>query len=345
MKLQEMPITKIKITENHRVNIEKSSLEDLMQSIKQDGLKHPIGVAQKGDVYILRFGQRRLLAFKKLGYKTIPVTVTAFEDDKNLMIENLAENMQRRDPSFAEMGRMIKKLEDDHDLSIKEISVRLGMPVGKIQQIIKVYSALPEKYRRKVVFMEKGGGRGARKGCIPANVATKIADMKKHHGLKDKAVDSVFKNVVEKGLDRLDLDNVGTLIGSGMGVEEAMENMTAYGVFPVSVVALHEEISELMGRYGLINRKHLFLRIMYGEAPPLVKPEFVSTGIALAKKKVKKESRAGFKKMRAELAKRSKSGKLSDEQKAALEPTAKLPVGEWTDEQCAQIKGIYEDTK
>ena len=72
MPLQNIAIKKIKVVENHRVNIDATHLDELMQSIKQHGLMQPIGVALNGaGSFVLRFGHRRLLACEKLGYKTL----------------------------------------------------------------------------------------------------------------------------------------------------------------------------------------------------------------------------------------------------------------------------------
>jgi ParB/RepB/Spo0J family partition protein len=340
MKVQEIPIEKIRITENHRVNIDSTHLDELMQSIKQRGLIQPIGVSANGhNDYILRFGQRRLLACKKLGYKTISASIEDVAGEQNLLLENLTENMQRKDPSFAELGRIIDKLAKE--LSVKEISVRLGIPAPKIKQIVDVYHALPEKFRKRIVFMEKGGGRKERKGCIPAQAAMKIVEMKKHHGLKDKEVDHVFNAVVEHGMDKLDLDNVGDLIHSGMSVDAAMRNVREYGVFTLDVVAKHSEVTQLMEKHGLISRKHLFKKIIYGEIPALIKPSFVSTGIVVKKEKPKEIKRkiAPFIKIRKELTKL----KLTEEQGAALASTRNVDPEDWSDEQCYQLQTMYAD--
>ena len=78
MIVNEIPIKDIDISEfNTRKNLEDgqfdSSIEDLAQSIKKQGLLQPITVFQKSDGrYSLVAGQRRLLAYQKLGRPAIP---------------------------------------------------------------------------------------------------------------------------------------------------------------------------------------------------------------------------------------------------------------------------------
>lgn len=52
---KEIPIKSITIAENHRNKVEDDSIAELMQSIKQNGLKQPIGVCKNktgGGVYV-----------------------------------------------------------------------------------------------------------------------------------------------------------------------------------------------------------------------------------------------------------------------------------------------------
>lgn len=345
MSLQKIPINKIKITENHRTTIDDSALAELMQSIKQKGLLQPIGVSKDGKKgFIFRFGHRRLLACKKLGHTTIDCIVSERLSEQEILFDNLTENMQRKDPSFAEFGRVIHRLEK-MDLSTSQIAVRLGLPVVKIRQIVKVYNSLPEKFRKKVVFMERGGGRKARKGCIPAQVAIKIIEMKKKHGLKDKYIDTIFEHSVENGLDKLDLDNVGQLIGGGMTALQALENAAKHGVYTVEIVVEHGIVQKLMNEHRLINRMHLFKKAIYGEIPPIPKPKFVFTGIQLAEKKIIEIDKKPFQKMRFTLMLRAKSKMLTDAQVAALKSTQGVPLQDWTEEQCNQIKEIHDSFK
>ena len=346
-KVSEVQLSKIKITENHRVNVEKTNLDELMQSIKQHGLMQPIGLAPNGKgKYKLRFGQRRFLACQKLGYKTITAMISGEIKEEKLLLENLTENMQRSDPSFAEFGRIIKKLEDEYELSLKEISVRLGVPTVKVTAIRRVYNDMPEKYRKRVAFLSPGSGRSSLKNkMIPAQVATKIVAIKKQHGLNDASVGHIFDTVSSENLDAADLTNVGDLIAGGMSAERALKHITDYGVFSINVVGKHTEIAELMEKYGVISKKHLFKKIMYGELPPLVKPSWISTGIIIEKPKVEKIDNKQFAKMRGELVKLAKAGHLRETQMAALLPTKELPLDQWTEEQCHQVESILEDVK
>jgi ParB/RepB/Spo0J family partition protein len=341
MSLQKVEINKIKVVENHRTNVNETHLDEMMQSIKQHGVLQPIGIAKDGKGgYVLRFGQRRLLACKKLGYKTIDAMVTDEKDENKLDIEGLTENIQRKDPSFAEMGRVILKLEKN-GLALNEVAVRLGISLPKIKSVVEVYQSLPEKLRQKVMFMEKGGGRKARKGCIPANIAVKIVNMKKDHGLSDKSTDNLFDKVVNEEVSEKDLQNVSTLMGGGLTAEQALANAAQYGVYTVSVVVKKSDIQDLLGKHRLMNTVSLLKKAIYGEIPAIPKPPFVFTGLTLDKKIVHEQDKKPFIKIRIALMGMMRAKMLSEAQAAALKSTSGSSK-DWTPEQCEQLNSIYK---
>lgn len=343
--VKDVPIKQIKVVENHRTNIDKTELHELMESIKQHGLKQPIGVAEhKRGGYVLLFGHRRMLACQKLGHNTIRASVESEVSNEKMLIINLTENMQRKDPSFAELGRIIAKLET-MKLTTKEIAARLGIPENKIRTVVSVYNGLPSKFRSRVTFMEKGGGRKARRGMIPADVATKIVSLKKDHGLKDKAVEDIFTHVAENGADKLDLQNLGIMMNQGVSAADAMKRMDEYAVYTFDFVASKQEVNALMANNSIFKRQNVFKRIMYGELPALKRPAFLAHEIKNLPKPVKVkptvQDNGRYEEMRKKLVVRARIGNLTEDQARALKSTEKIKPREWTPEQCRQLENIF----
>jgi len=320
--VRDIKIKNIKVVENHRVNVDKTDLHELMSSIKQHGLKQAIGVSQKGkDKYVLLFGHRRMMACQKLGWVTIPAAVEKDVSEEKLLVINLTENMQRKDPSLAEFGRIINKLEEKMKLSTAEVAARIGIPITKITSIKKIYEGLPEKWRSKVFFMEKGLGRAKKKGMIPAGIANKIVNMKKAHGMKDKTVDKIFNHVIDGGVDSMDLDNVGIMMDSGLDLETALKRMGEYKVYAFSFVAKVSEISELVIQQQMPSLQVIFKKIMYGELPPISKPKFLPSEKGPAsktKQEVAISRNKRFSAMMTSLNVRAKMNTLSSTQKDAV---------------------------
>lgn len=276
MKILEIPIKKIVVTENHRTNIGETHLDELMNSMRQNGLEQPIGLAEYGaGKYQLVFGHRRLLAAEKLGWKTITAQIRPAIKDKEHLILNLTENLQRKDPSFPELGRAIGRLEK-MKLTMAEISARLGIPLNKVRSIYRAYESLPAKHRNKVKYAGKPGAR-TKDGTLPPNVATAIIRVKKSHGLSDKACDHLVKYASEGGMGSDELVILSQLMESGMPFSQAKEKMMGYKVYRVDVIANKFEVGERMEEIGVPSSQQVLKKIIYGELPALKKPDFVTT--------------------------------------------------------------------
>lgn len=272
VQVSEIPIKQIFVVENHRSKIEKTHLEELMQSIKQHGIKQAIGVSQDGkNHYTLIFGHRRLLACQKLGWETIPASVLQDIDPEKMMILNLTENIQRKDPSFAELGRGIEKLKK-MGLNYAEISARLGIPEKKVKDIAGVYDSIPSSVRSKVSFMSKGTHV---KGKIQPQVATRIAMIKREFGLTEKACEEMVKYVIDTEMSKEDIGNMVVLLKSGMTVDQAIEKLCDYHVYTLQIVAHRNTVSKIIHENGCPSYKNLFQKIIYGQIKGIPKPDFI----------------------------------------------------------------------
>ncbi len=115
VEIKELPMNKIKIGRNSRMSVSKEDLSGLMQSINSTGLLEPIGVikAKTGDSYQIAYGNRRFMAFSKLGLHSIPAVIHEYKNENDVDVKNLAENVQRRNISLAEIGRYASILEGE----------------------------------------------------------------------------------------------------------------------------------------------------------------------------------------------------------------------------------------
>jgi len=129
-----------------RLHIDESELKDLTRSIKLHGLIQPIAVIKVGEnEYILKAGQRRWLAHKELGLKTIKAIVQEEtilpkkEKEKALFEIAVMENTQRENLNPLELAlslrsAMDKKLYKNMD----ELSIALGKSKSYVSKVLKV---------------------------------------------------------------------------------------------------------------------------------------------------------------------------------------------------------------
>lgn len=186
MEIKEISLNKIKLGHNSRLDVSKSELEGLMQSIKKEGLLQPIGVVKRGTSYEIAYGNRRFLAMSKLGRATIPAVVQETEEQTDVDIMNLTENIQRRNISLMEIGRYINTLKASN-LSNAEIAVRLGVEKSYVETCEDAYRRVPEDYRGSIeTKFGKGTGKQSKAapGKITVAAARKIMNAASSYRLK-----------------------------------------------------------------------------------------------------------------------------------------------------------------
>lgn len=113
MRVKHVPIGEIKEGERFRVDL--GDLADLMASIKERGLLHPISIDQS---YVLVAGGRRLAACRELGLEKVPCVIHSLEGELDLREIELLENVVRKDLTWPERARLeqaIYTLKKDKD--------------------------------------------------------------------------------------------------------------------------------------------------------------------------------------------------------------------------------------
>lgn len=129
-----------------RLHIDEQELKNLARSIKLHGLIQPISVIQVGKKrYILKAGQRRWLAHKQLGLKTIKAivqeeTILAKKESQKILFEiAILENIQRDNLNPLELALSLRQAMDKNIYTnLEEISQALGKSKSYISKVMKV---------------------------------------------------------------------------------------------------------------------------------------------------------------------------------------------------------------
>ncbi len=129
-----------------RLEIKKEELKDLMISIKLHGLIQPIAlIKSKDNTYILKAGQRRWLAHKKLGLKKIKAIVedecdiTSHEGKRKLFNIAVLENTQRENLDPLELSLSLQQaLELGLYKTKQELALALSKSNSFISKVIKI---------------------------------------------------------------------------------------------------------------------------------------------------------------------------------------------------------------
>lgn len=140
-------MTQIEPNQNQpRKNFDEEKLNELAQSIQENGLLEPILVQIKGDHYEIVAGERRWRACHIAGLKEIPVIIKEYSDQDQVEI-SLIENIQREDLNPIEEAKAYQKLSDEFHLSQEEIAKKVSKDrasVANTMRLLKLAETVQE---------------------------------------------------------------------------------------------------------------------------------------------------------------------------------------------------------
>ncbi len=219
MEIRKIKLSDIEQNENSRVIYKSTELADLMRSMEQDGLLQPVGVRQLSNGrYDAIFGNRRIMAAKKLGWASINATIVEAATDNDRDILNLVENFKRQQTSVSEDGRIFQKLVDN-DLSPKEIAARLGISDARIQTALDVFNEFPMEFKPLIVNKQQGKNI---KGKISASTAFMVNNIRKSNKLNRGQMRTLLKYSMQSGVGQPQLNSIAPLLRSGMDLQKAI---------------------------------------------------------------------------------------------------------------------------
>lgn len=129
-----------------RKRFDYDELENLAQSIRENGILQPITVRKREDKkYELVSGERRLRAARLVGMVKIPSIVINI-DDKNSAMFSIIENLQRQSLNFFEEAEAIEKLVGKYAMSREEVAQKLGLAPSTVSNKLRILR-LPEEMR------------------------------------------------------------------------------------------------------------------------------------------------------------------------------------------------------
>ena len=123
-------------------------IEDLAESIRQNGIVQPVVVRKEGDRFQLIAGERRWRAAQLAGLQRIPAVVRKAADDRLLELA-LVENIQRKDLNAIEEAKAYEILLEQMKLSQADVARRVGRDRSSISNSLRLLK-LPEKIQGQV---------------------------------------------------------------------------------------------------------------------------------------------------------------------------------------------------
>ena len=142
-----------------RKNFDKEALEELADSIVENGLLQPILVREYGmGRYQIIAGERRFRASKLAGLTEIP-SIILDKDDRKVAEIALIENIQREDLNPIEEAMAYRALAEEYQLTQEEVSMKVGKSRSAIANSTRLLD-LPEDVLTLVASGELSAGHG-----------------------------------------------------------------------------------------------------------------------------------------------------------------------------------------
>jgi ParB family chromosome partitioning protein len=146
-----LPVERIRPrAERPRRAVDEAGLEELADSVRHHGVLQPIRVRASGaGRYEIIAGERRWLAARQAGLRTIPAVITAADDDL-AFLESLVENVQREDLNAVDRAEALRHLRVNLGLqSWEEVGRVVGLSRQHVHNLLRI-GDLPEQIQDDV---------------------------------------------------------------------------------------------------------------------------------------------------------------------------------------------------
>ena len=157
-----------------RKNFNKESLDELTNSIKEQGVIQPIIVRpskSSDSKYELIAGERRWLASQNAGLHEIPAVILDVDDIKSLEFA-IVENVQRRDLTPVEEAQGYQRLVNEFNYNQEKLSKFIGKSRSYIANSLRLLS-LPEEILQMIEREELSAGHA--RSLIGLNNSVELA--------------------------------------------------------------------------------------------------------------------------------------------------------------------------
>lgn len=162
-----------------RKTFEKEPLQELAQSIKENGILQPIIVRKTaGGFFEIVAGERRWRGAQLAGLHEVPVLIKNFEDKEALELA-IVENVQREDLNPMEEAEAYSRLAAEFHLSQQQIAEKVGKDRATVANAIRLL-ALPKEVQEMVAEGRLSVGH--------AKVLLSLPDPKKQSELAKKVL-------------------------------------------------------------------------------------------------------------------------------------------------------------
>lgn len=186
-----VPIDKINPNPNQpRTHFNETLLNELADSIRENGVLQPLLVRKKGKGYEIIAGERRYQASKIAGLEELPVIVKEVDDQKMLELA-LIENLQRSDLNPIEEARGYRQLIKASGMTQEALSKAVSKSRSSITNSLRLLD-LPEPVQQYLFDGRLTAGHARAILAVPyEEQRIKLADKVVAEGLSVRATENL----------------------------------------------------------------------------------------------------------------------------------------------------------
>lgn len=178
-----------------RRDFDPTALEELAQSIQQQGLMQPIVVRflEKGKYEIIA-GERRWRACQQAGLETLPCLIKTVDDEAALAMA-LIENMQREDLNPMEEAAGLHRLHTEFELTHQQVAEVVGKSRSAVTNLLRLINLQSEVK----VLVERGDldmGHARALLSLPAPIQIQAAKTAVARGLSVRQMEAYVKTLM-----------------------------------------------------------------------------------------------------------------------------------------------------
>ncbi len=192
------------LEKNTRLETNDEAFNDLMRSIKENGLLQPIGVIEEHEL-----------------------------TKEEFLTTNIIENVHREELSPIALSNAVNKLLDE-GLTLSQIAIRLSQNKSRIRNLIEMTRTIGDELD-KATFSLPGGKN--RNGKIPYSILKAIGSMRIKGDEKKKLVEYTRHHELTAG----DIYVIKKLTSSGMNVEEAIQKFDEF-IVKTPLLVINREV-------------------------------------------------------------------------------------------------------
>ncbi len=192
-----------------RKKFSEDALQELSDSIKEQGVIQPIIVEKEGDRYTIIAGERRFRAARMAGLFEIPAIVRHYSDSEKLEAA-LIENIQREDLNAVEEALGYQMLMNTLHLNQEEVAKKVGKKRSTIANSLRLLK-LPDDMQSALINGEITAGHARALLAI-----VNPSDMR-----------ILYSRILHDGLSVREAEEQVALLNTGVRMKK--ENKQAYG--------------------------------------------------------------------------------------------------------------------